>query len=153
MELARREREKETSRESLVNEYAGLASDMYYLTFGDPTGHGVRLGSYWGSRSREQQPPPQYSTEDDDDSYTTNRSLALMRFTRNHDNLAEIFSPVAICAFLHSMIRRSYPSTLFYPSIAQIPVVPSPYAGVSVSELEKQLVSPCSPFAGCVIDQ
>lgn len=31
-----------------------------------------------------------------DEQYVSNRSLALLRFTKNHDNLAEIFSPVSI---------------------------------------------------------
>jgi len=67
---------------------------------------------------RESLPPPQYATDDDEDSYATNRSLALMRFTRNHDNLAEIFSPV---------------------SISQIPQVPSPYTDITKSDLEVEL--------------
>jgi len=67
---------------------------------------------------RESLPPPQYATDDDEDSYVTNRSLALMRFTRNHDNLADIFSPV---------------------SISQIPQVPSPYTDITKSDLGAEL--------------
>ncbi|KAF8311056.1 hypothetical protein DL93DRAFT_2083724 [Clavulina sp. PMI_390] len=67
---------------------------------------------------RDAHPLQQYGNDDDDESYVTNRSLALARFTRNHDNLAEIFSPVAI---------------------AQIPAPPPVYENIKASDLELEL--------------
>ncbi|KAF8339596.1 uncharacterized protein EI90DRAFT_3037192 [Cantharellus anzutake] len=61
---------------------------------------------------------PPLPADDEDDPTVTTRSLALLRFTRNHDHLAEIFSPV---------------------TISQIPDIPLPYADVSASELENKL--------------
>jgi hypothetical protein len=110
------------------------------------------------------QPPPQYATDDDgkhfracrsferdfldkliplcqiEDSYVTNRSLALTRFTRNHDNLAEIFSPVSICGCQNPLFIACSSLLMICQMIAQLPPPPSRDAGFTVQALEAELV-------------
>lgn len=85
------------SQSALVREFPHvyfILRDTYPHATATPHIH--RRGRYVSSVLSN--PPPLYLTRPPcpDEQFVSNRSLALLRFTRNHDNLAEIFSPVSI---------------------------------------------------------